>query len=878
MSSCLRGPLHWALRPGLLACPVHRYRPGTVKSLSTTRCMLHNLSTNVDEFPSNKVNHINAKPTSYSSSGAAIGLDSQNQGSQSTEHHDSDPDLQAEKNDHVQPGGLRYESHEPRPPSQRHLGPYLNRRFSPPLRLLPFNEQLFRRFINIKERQQGAESATMEGEELVCEIPIWVVTGLARRFDMDPQLAHYATGAINKAVRWMRPMTLYSLRHDALVRMASLYQQPGTHSRWWAAFGMLIRARLATGKVPNEDMFGELSSETRSLLDLIETDRWELFRRTWETMSRDEMQVHWQPLALRLLAFSPTRILEFVFITSRGKYRVDYSIVTDCLCYAHRFHHLDMRKHYNFSEEDSRYESLVAACLDPEFWPALRTKQKGLRLFLRVADYPTLCRAFDTIMSRDIQIYAETVLGFVYRFTSFQDVDRAMAALRIIPVLNQREFDMNSFGVITHCCKLLTLDTVKEEDGKRNFRILPELLKMGVVPRKEIMNIVLSNAFKTGDPELGLDILNFMKTQGHELDTYTYVTLLCDAVGREDRERAGELIEEIGSKDTMWRLEKHIASKVLHTHYVFIAKRMDELDYVQNSRHIFYSMLEVYNELHDIQPLKDLFIVPANYVQEPRPEPRLPPTTIALYIMIATYFRCQRRLTFIRAIYQRFQELVAKGHPEIALLAETDHTYNEFLVAYRRDPRGLQDSIELVEDMLRPSSPVKIRTDYEEREIECSAPTVRTWTILLTVFTFNKQPQAAEKVMEMMRNRNVEFDQGVWNIIINGYANMQDVPRTAEAISSMEAQGYDMNPYTMNSLRYLRDSERLWIALEELDQRATDQAHMALSKVPVNRSVDARDQLLEQGLLRLKGKQQDEDEDVEQTEEELSFQGLENWQ
>ena len=185
--------------------------------------------------------------------------------------------------------------------------------------------------------------------------------------------------------------------------------------------------------------------------------------------------------------------------------------------------------------------------------------------------------------------------------------------------------------------------------------------------------------------------------------------------------------------------------------------------------------------------------------------------------MIATYLRCQKRISHAHRVYTKFKALVSQDHPVIAPLASTDHTYNEFLVAFRDDPRGLRPAVRLVEDMLHASNQDR---ELDDRVTVHGKPSVRTWTILMSAFTFNKQPLAAE---------------------------------VAKSIKAMEAQGYSMDSYTMKCLRYLQDPERLWIAVEELDQ-ATDARHdmvTSLDQRPLEHESDEDEHLLEQGLRRL---------------------------
>lgn len=632
----------------------------------------------------------------------------------------------------------------------------------------------------------------------------------------------YVKGVVSLVNKLSKRQTRFlksaSLRRDADIRMISLYPNRLSHRQWTVAYVELREAKQHKNGIPDRALIPTIRKNDLELLELIKKDCFGTFREVWEKMPRLLKASHWQRLAFWLLLNSPELAMGFLLVTASCAVRPDFKILNGYVTLLHTYHYNTV---VNWKSGTHDYASVLQICRDPENWPVLTLPQKAVRRYLNRTDYHGLVRAFRMVFNRETYLVAQTLLCFMFRFTEFGDITRALVALRFTLNLKQPGFGVNSEGVMRHCNKLLTLDSVEDNDNKgRNFRILPQLLELGVRPDQTMMNIVLSNAFRTGDPQLGLDILQYMKDQGHEFDSYTYVALLCDAVAREDRERVGELVREYNQKGD-WRKDKYIASKVFHAQYVFTTKNMSP---DSDPSELFYGMLDLYNELHDIAPLKELSIIPVNY-NPPQEFPKSPPSLMALYIMIATYFRCQKSIPLVRQIYAGFRELVQAGHPIIAPLAESDHTYNEFLLAYRHDPRALQYCVQLVEDMLQP---LKQEGGPQEgrRMIKHTKPTVLTWSILLSAFTFNKQPVAAEKVKEMMRKQNVKFNHYTWNIIVNGYANAQDVSETARSIKLMEQHGYPIDAHTLKCLRYLHDPERVWIALEDLDHKAAEEEEM----------------------------------------------------
>ncbi|KAJ5297925.1 hypothetical protein N7508_008174 [Penicillium antarcticum] len=670
---------------------------------------------------------------------------------------------------------------------------------------------------------------------------------------LAPSLVNPISRRINIAIQKQgRPLTKRSLYLTTVMRLNSIYTRELGLRQWKPAYEAIYKAKVYERDVINKAVLPTLRGDGEALLEMVRSDCHGKFREKWEAMTRPQKAFAWQRLAIWLLQNDPKLALEFLLVTTATQEKPDFTLVADCLMYLDRFYYEDWLE--DWQSGDHTYQSVIETCLNPREWPIVQPPHKGFRLFIRRASADSVNEAFRVVKERGIFMTAETALCFMNRFTELKDTQRALQSLQFLTKIQDPGFGMNSEGVSRHCCKLLTLDTVEDRDGGRNFRILPQLLKMGVNPERDMMNVVLANAYKTGDPQLGSDMLQFMKNHGHDFDSYTYLTLLTDAVSRGDRGRVDELVQEVEMQEEL-RKNPYIFSKIFHAHYTFTAKHIDPNT---DPSEVFYSMLEMYNRLHDITPLKELHMIPPQYTQPPTQAIRGPPSPVSLFLMISTFFRCKNRQNHAHRMYEQFRTLAQQGHPSIAPLVETDHVYNEFLIAFRRADRGLRGCVRLVEDMLDSSSMPKETTDG--RPLHPVQPTPRTWTILLSAFNYHNRPDAAEKVKQMMAKHNVEYNDVTWNTIINGYANAQNIPETAAAIKMMEQQGFAIDPYTMKSLRYLRDPERLWVSMEELDDQHIQKglAPTALtSSGPTSEiyvDTEERDLLIDRGLEKLKPK------------------------
>ena len=678
------------------------------------------------------------------------------------------------------------------------------------------------------------------------------VKEVAAAQNVNPKFVARAANRVNLAIQHQnKHLTDRGLHLALATRLNSIYSRELGTRQWKAAYGAIYKAKVYNREVINKSVLPALNDDAKALLELVLEDSYGSFRKAWSAMQRSARGWVWQRLAIWLLQNDPKKALDFLIVTCKPQDKPDFTMIADCFLFLDRFYYNDWLRDWQHGTHT--YASAVESCLEPTGWPILSPPQTGIRLFIRRSGFSALMKGFRIINERGITLSAETALCLMNKFTELNNVELAFSSLEFLPKIKDPNFTMASEGVLRHCCKLLTLDTVEDKAEGRNFRILPRLLKMGVQPDRDMMNIVLANAYKTGDPQLGADILRFMQNHNHELDSYTYLTLLTDAVARGDRGRVDDLVREVEMQQQL-KENPYIFSKIFHAHFTFTAKHMDPEN---DPAGVFYSMLEMYNKLHDITPLKELLLIPPQYTPPSTGlEIKTPPSPVALFLMIATFFRCRNRISQVHRMYDQFRELVQMGHPSIAPLVESDHVYNEFLIAFRKSSRGLRSSIRLVEDMLDPSSlPTETSTG---KPLKHTAPTPRTWTILLSAFNYNRQPHAAEKVKEMMAKHNVEYNQVTWNTIINGFANTQNIPETAAAIRQMEQQGFAIDHYTMKSLRYLRDPERLWVSIEEMDQGfgqdGYEQPPAPEPMSDVHNGQQERDQLIDSGLEKLGSK------------------------
>lgn len=242
-----------------------------------------------------------------------------------------------------------------------------------------------------------------------------------------------------------------------------------------------------------------------------------------------------------------------------------------------------------------------------------------------------------------------------------------------------------------------------------------------------------------------------------------------------------------------------------------------------------------------------------------------------LVVMLTALLRELTEPRLVITFYNHFCDLVKAGDPTAAALSKSTHVYNIILMALGRFPETLAFCTRLIGDMLsqnlaatsmnidssppadgsqclpqvyRPvhddaqshnpgqiqaHSEVSPRLASPEQPSDTAdqakpisgngpspsqqrlhpKPDIYTWSILLKVFMDRRQPRAAEKVLTMMKDRDVWPNQVTWNSLIFGYARMQDMSMTVDAVNRLQRGGFDLDGVTMRGLTYLENRRAL---------------------------------------------------------------------
>ncbi|KAF7924786.1 hypothetical protein BELL_0093g00220 [Botrytis elliptica] len=221
----------------------------------------------------------------------------------------------------------------------------------------------------------------------------------------------------------------------------------------------------------------------------------------------------------------------------------------------------------------------------------------------------------------------------------------------------------------------------------------------------------------------------------------------------------------------------------------------------------------------------------------------LEPNYVTLIVMLKSYIGSVRNYKALLRFYNHFKALIAARDPIVAPLLVKAQIYNHLLVGLGHLDAPMHDCLKIVADMQAPHSKPRnsvteseidqsldeddvtaVSSSSEESDIDSESddasfdanddtfqpppPSLHTWTTLLNVFMQRHQPRAAEKVLQIMiEKEGLEPNQATWNALTMGYMRLQDPQMTADALIRTKRAGFIVD-HIMASRWWLRFQAR----------------------------------------------------------------------
>ena len=495
----------------------------------------------------------------------------------------------------------------------------------------------------------------------------------------------------------------------------------------------------------------------------------------------------WLNVMLWCLRYQKKKALSLLLVTMKGhRYRPPRYAVADAL----RF----LSRHFFFEVAKPDPKAVDA------IWLLTRKFIEGASEQERVFSVPQHL-IFNVLQSLDnsrflsffwllsvnkVVLHPHTMLQFLKRFLEMGRIDTSMSLLSTVAKTNYR---LSRREVQQACIRLLRTRFDTPEEYAIRSNMLAQMLEMGVRPKIEMFNTILVNAGEGGDFANAWKMYALARENGLVPDSITYNVLLKGAVLSGNLPNINLVIREIQANPEVLQ-NLGVLSDVLKAISLTVSPE-DE----------FGAMLDLYKQYCDLRPLQDLSIVGSETQALPGADYHgCQPTDSILRQMILAHIRRHLResqgpLELVHN-YNLYYQHIKENHPLIAPLARNDAVANAFIIAFGKKLETLQHCVTVVRHMLELSSQRHAASDT----VAYPAPNVHTWSVLVAAYIFNRQGRAAEKVLDMMRKRGIEYTQVTWNTLVSGYAAMQDVDKAANAVKEMEAAGFEANAYTAKGL------------------------------------------------------------------------------
>jgi pentatricopeptide repeat protein len=366
------------------------------------------------------------------------------------------------------------------------------------------------------------------------------------------------------------------------------------------------------------------------------------------------------------------------------------------------------------------------------------------------------------------------------------------------------------------------------------------VLKCGLKPDIIIYNVLIYKTVKAGKHNRGWQIYETMKEDYIEPDSYTYSILLNDAKKRMDRDAISRVTNAVRER-SLW--STHVVTDALHAMFLLhMRNHQAELKHANRTGRsprsheltYFEQMLPVYCEYFHFGPLACLIPELAGIYKHITKSDSIPiqkdelvePQNPVLVVMLSALLRSYNDPDTPKIFYDHFRKLVQNNDPMVVQLS--DHQgdfgfrtiYNLTLLALGNHASRIPECLQILGDMTAkaPDPPDTGDPDiYEPPPLHPPKPDISTWSVLVSIFQKHRQTRAAEKVLEMMKERGIEPNRVTWGSLLNGYAKMQETQMVVDVLDRLDKAGYAADSFA-GSLRMIRDRRALVDGLQKLEE------------------------------------------------------------
>lgn len=356
------------------------------------------------------------------------------------------------------------------------------------------------------------------------------------------------------------------------------------------------------------------------------------------------------------------------------------------------------------------------------------------------------------------------------------------------------------------CTQILRSSATKANDYPATAEILSEFTTMGVPLNIYLYTVVMHNAIDHGDLEAAFTVYRLMQQNGIEPNDYTYTVLLKGLKDGKHPEMLQSIVRDAGKALPNLERPRVVATDIIHCIY------LQHFEPASTAT-TFADLAKIYHEHFDPSIPIALGVPPHFFGRTVATTMNPPPHAIA--IVLAAYLKLVSRHSpeEVVRLYHVFQHQIERpDNPAISSLGRTDHFFNAFLFALGQNANTLQ------------MVPTILRQMTDKRVHAVPLTSKYTWDILVNAFMRHKQPEAAERVLEIMRKYNEEPGDVTWNSLVRGYARLQEVDKALDTIRQMQLQKVELDISSLRALSRMRENDKLATGLQELGVQQRSQA------------------------------------------------------
>jgi pentatricopeptide repeat protein len=570
-------------------------------------------------------------------------------------------------------------------------------------------------------------------------------------------------------------------------------------------------------------------------------------REAWNKLSEKQRARLWPELVIATLRDNPAAAMKVLV----GTYTEPYP---QCIAFSQTLNYLI---HFYLGYEVPSKDIAVLELFEALSWlfqnsPADHIQLSQSSIFLLLNHLPnaeTIAKLFHTLDNYKHPLHHNTLMHFADRLAKAggKHRDHAFDVMEIIGGMQHVDFNTNK--MMSLCTTLLMAsgqdlrvhtrppfvldqETPVHIAKYNHTEVFEYMLKCGMKPNIITYNVLIFKTMAAREPG-GWEIYNLMKENDIEPDAYTYSILLNDAKSRNDLDAVRHITTAVRER-SLWC--EHILADSLHTMYlsherghrmeIGRAKREQRQPNHGNAT-VFEKMLPVYCDYFELEPLahlipglEDLYrhITKMEY-QPPKQKHLFTPTPHVFVIMLSSLLKSFSDPDTPKIFYDHFSKLVQENDPLVARIATKSefhfrHIYNLVLFAFGQHMSAIPQCMRVIGDM---SAKDPKSVDGEVLPLRPAKPDVSTWSVMVTILGKHRQNRAAEKVIEMMRQRGIEPNTYTWHSLLAGYTGIQETRMSMDVLKRLHEAGYEIDEHMWTALRQLRDRRALIEGIQRLE-------------------------------------------------------------